>query len=130
MMNDDQLWGAIDRQRVRVADLLEGLTEEQWRQPSLCDGWTVRDVGAHLTLQQLTIRDALRFAVRHPSLVRDVNKVIHVSARLQAAALTTEEIVATIRSMVGQRRHNVELTVYSPYRHPGTRSRHRHPAWP
>jgi uncharacterized protein (TIGR03083 family) len=37
-----------------------------------------------------------------------------VSARLQAAALTTEEIVATIRGMVGQRRHNVGLTVYSP----------------
>jgi uncharacterized protein (TIGR03083 family) len=114
MMDDDTLWGAIDEQRVRVADLLEGLADDQWSQPSLCDGWTVRDVGAHLTLQQLTIGDALRFAVRHPTLVRDVNKVIHVSARLQAAALTTEEIVATIRGMVGQRRHNVGLTVYSP----------------
>ena len=114
MMDDDELWGAIDRQRIRVADLLEGLTDEQWGQPSLCDGWTVRDVSAHLTLQQVTIGDALRFAVRHPTLVRDVNKVIHESAKLQAAALTTEEIVVRIRGTVGQRRHNVGLTVYSP----------------
>ena len=111
-MDDDALWGAIDHQRVRVADLLERLTDQQWRQPSLCDDWTVRDVGAHLTLQQLTIVDALRFAVRHPSPVRDVNKVIHESARLQAATLTTEEIVAAIRAMVGQRRHNVGVTPF------------------
>ena len=114
MMDDDTLWGAIDHQRVRVADLLEGLTDDQWSQPSLCDGWTVRDVGAHLTLQQLTIGDALRFAARHPTLVRDVNKVIHESARLQAAALTTEAIVARIRGMLGQRRHNVGFTAYAP----------------
>lgn len=112
MMDDDTLWGAIDRQRVRVADLLEGLTDDQWSQPSLCEGWTVRDVGAHLTLQQLTIGDAMRFAVRHPTLVRDVNKVILESARLQAAALTSEAIVARIHGMVGQRRHNVGVTPY------------------
>ena len=110
MMDDDELWGAIDHQRVLVANLLEGLSDDQWSQPSLCDGWTVRDVGAHLTLQQLTIGDALRFAVRHPTLVRNVNKVIHESAKLQAAALTTEAIVARIRGMLGQRRHNVGVT--------------------
>lgn len=34
-------------------DQLEQLSEQEWRQPSLCEGWTVRDVAAHLTLQQL-----------------------------------------------------------------------------
>jgi uncharacterized protein (TIGR03083 family) len=35
-------------QRRRTADLLSGLTSEQFRQPSLCAGWTVHDVAAHL----------------------------------------------------------------------------------
>lgn len=39
----------ITAERRRVADLLAGLDDEQWAAPSLCDGWTVREVGAHLT---------------------------------------------------------------------------------
>jgi uncharacterized protein (TIGR03083 family) len=38
---------AADERR-DLADLLDDLTPEQWLQPSLCDGWTVRDVVAHL----------------------------------------------------------------------------------
>lgn len=39
----------IAAERRRVADLLAGLDDEQWATPSLCDGWTVRDVAAHMT---------------------------------------------------------------------------------
>lgn len=35
-------------ERRDLADFLETLTPEQWDQPSLCSGWTVRDVVAHL----------------------------------------------------------------------------------
>ncbi|MBG6095402.1 maleylpyruvate isomerase family mycothiol-dependent enzyme [Nocardioides luteus] len=35
-------------ERHDLADFLETLTPEQWVQPSLCSGWTVRDVVAHL----------------------------------------------------------------------------------
>ena len=41
------------RSGVGLAGLLADLSEREWRRPSLCDGWTVRDVAAHLTLQQL-----------------------------------------------------------------------------
>jgi uncharacterized protein (TIGR03083 family) len=34
-------------ERAEFADLLGGLTPEQWNVPSLCDGWTVRDVATH-----------------------------------------------------------------------------------
>ena len=54
-MDDDELWQAIDAQRGRLVALLGELTEEQWRRPSLCDGWTVRDVAAHLTFAQSTL---------------------------------------------------------------------------
>ena len=75
-MNDDEIWTAIDIQRLRTAELLESLTEDEWGQPSLCDGWTVRDVAAHLTLQQLGLRDVLRFALRHPTSMLGINRVI------------------------------------------------------
>lgn len=35
-------------ERRDLADLLQTLTPEQWAAPSLCTGWTVRDVVAHL----------------------------------------------------------------------------------
>lgn len=36
-------------ERARLAGLLAGLTPEQWAHPSLCTGWQVRDVVAHMT---------------------------------------------------------------------------------
>jgi uncharacterized protein (TIGR03083 family) len=38
----------VTRQRLRLAAMLAGLTDEQWGQPSRCEGWTARDVVAHL----------------------------------------------------------------------------------
>jgi uncharacterized protein (TIGR03083 family) len=37
-------------EREELIDLLETLTEEEWATPSLCEGWTVRDVAAHLAV--------------------------------------------------------------------------------
>jgi uncharacterized protein (TIGR03083 family) len=107
----DALWAAIDDQRARTADLLEQLTEEQWRRPSLCQGWTVRDVAAHLTLQQLGVRDVAAFVARNPGMLRSVtlNAVIHDSALVQSR-LPTEEIIGRIRAMIGSRRHNTFVT--------------------
>lgn len=103
----DAMWTAIDDQRRRTANLLEQLTEEQWRQPSLCQGWTVRHVAAHLTLQQQRVRDIASFVARNPSMLRSVtmNRTIHHSAVIQSQ-LPTEEIIHRIRAMIGSRRHN------------------------
>jgi len=35
-------------ERLALIDLLEGLDEHEWTTPSLCEGWTVQDVAAHL----------------------------------------------------------------------------------
>lgn len=37
-MDDDAIWAAIDRQRLRTTSLHAQLCEYQWRQSSLCDG--------------------------------------------------------------------------------------------
>ena len=44
---DDQL-APVVRQRRRMETMLAGLSDEQWRAPSRCDGWTVQDVISHL----------------------------------------------------------------------------------
>ena len=108
----DAVWAAIDDQRARTAHLLEQLTQEQWEHPSLCEGWTVRHVAAHLTLQQQSIRDAMAFVLRNPRMLRSVtlNATIHDSAVLQAQLLSTPEIIARIRAGIGSRRHNAFVT--------------------
>ena len=105
-------WGAIDDQRTRTVDLLEGLSTEQWDHPSLCEGWTVRHVAAHLTLQQQAIRDVAAFIAHHPRMLRSVtlNATIHDSAVLQAQLLSSQEVIARIRAMIGSRRHNALVT--------------------
>ena len=108
----DAVWGAIDDQRTRTVDLLEGLSSEQWDHPSLCEGWTVRHVAAHLTLQQQALRDAVAFVAHHPRMLRSVtlNATIHDSAVLQAQLLSSQEVIARIRAMIGSRRHNAFVT--------------------
>ena len=40
-------WANAATARREFADLIEGLTEEQLNQPSLCAGWSIRDVAGH-----------------------------------------------------------------------------------
>jgi len=43
------IWPVIHAERKSLAGDLRPLTEEQWDAASLCPGWTVRDVLAHMT---------------------------------------------------------------------------------
>ena len=43
------VWPTIHAERKALAADLEGITDEQWATPSMCSGWTVRDVLAHMT---------------------------------------------------------------------------------
>jgi uncharacterized protein (TIGR03083 family) len=108
----DALWAHVDDQRRRTADLLDRLRPEEWDHPSLCEGWTVRHVAAHLTLQQQRLRDVVAFVARHPRLMRSLtlNASIHDSAVVQAEVLSCDEIIARIRGMIGSRRHNAFVT--------------------
>jgi uncharacterized protein (TIGR03083 family) len=42
-------WPFIHAERKALMADLGGLTEQQWDSPSLCEGWSVRDVVAHMT---------------------------------------------------------------------------------
>jgi uncharacterized protein (TIGR03083 family) len=47
---DSQLAGMIAAERGDMAALLRGLPEQSWNAPSLCAGWRVREVVAHMTM--------------------------------------------------------------------------------
>ena len=107
VMTRDQVWETIDAQRVAVADLLEGLSADDWQQPSLCAGWTVRDVAAHLTLQQIGPRGAIAMMIRWRG---SLEQTIRDTARRRASALPTRRIIAEIRATAGSRRHIIGVS--------------------
>ncbi len=49
-MDAETSWRVIEQERLSLAVLLEGLPDEQWNAPSLCEGWRVKDVAAHVAL--------------------------------------------------------------------------------
>ncbi|MBC3194171.1 maleylpyruvate isomerase family mycothiol-dependent enzyme [Pseudonocardia sp. C8] len=106
-LDRDRVWQAIDAQRTALAAVLEDLSGDEWQQPSLCPGWTVRDVAAHLTLQQLGPGDVLRTLLKWRG---SMDRTIQHVARLRAAELTTGQIVAEIRGTIGSRRRNFGVT--------------------
>ncbi|WP_205718583.1 maleylpyruvate isomerase family mycothiol-dependent enzyme [Actinomadura sp. WMMA1423] len=58
----DDVWAMVHAERAALIEDLSRLDDEQWDEPSLCDGWTVHDVVAHLVDTARTTR--LGFAVR------------------------------------------------------------------
>ncbi|HNM10229.1 MAG TPA: maleylpyruvate isomerase family mycothiol-dependent enzyme [Mycobacterium sp.] len=108
-MNTNEIWRYIDDQRAGLADLLESLTPEQWVAPSLCEGWRVRDVAAHLTHSQMgparVVVEALKSGFRFDPMI---NRLALEDNRSQA------EIVAALRAMVGSRKHIVGTKPLDP----------------
>lgn len=98
-MTDDEIWRHIDQQRSDLADFLETLTADQWSTPSLCDGWTVRDVAVHLTQSAAPWRRLAFEAVRSGFRFNDM-----VARVAREDTSTPDEVVATLRAMVGGRR--------------------------
>lgn len=52
----DDVWPMVHAERAALIDDLARLEDEQWREASLCDGWTVHDVLAHLVDNARTTR--------------------------------------------------------------------------
>lgn len=44
------LQAAVAAEFTRLADVLDGLADVAWDTPSLCAGWRVREVVAHMTM--------------------------------------------------------------------------------
>jgi uncharacterized protein (TIGR03083 family) len=96
-MNEILAW--VKAERLSVADLLESLDDHEWDVPSLCAGWTVRDVAAHLTLSTRTtffgtLKGIIRARGSWDRMTADV-------ARQRATRFTPAELIAQIRETAG-----------------------------
>jgi uncharacterized protein (TIGR03083 family) len=99
-MDPDEVWRTIDTERAGLADLLEDLSPAEWAAPSLCPGWRVRDVAAHLTLSHMPPASAVVEALRARG---SFDRMVHDSA-VRQAALPCAEFPRRLRAMVGSRR--------------------------
>ncbi len=98
-MERAEIWSAVDDQRRALVRLLEDLSEGEWRQPSLCERWSIRQVAAHVALQNTTwpmMPQAVAATVRHGGM----NGAIRALA-CRHAELPTEVIVTEIRDRIG-----------------------------
>lgn len=100
-MDREAMWLALDGERAAAVKLLESLTSAEWEHASLCAGWRVREVAAHLTLGPgMRIGGAVvEFARARGSF----NRMVDSTARRKAAA-PTGQLVADLRGLVGDRR--------------------------
>jgi uncharacterized protein (TIGR03083 family) len=96
----DEPFAVIADERRAFADTLETLTPEQWANPSLCEGWLVKDVAAHLLVGPTTSMPTFLAAMATSRFdFHTANR--KVTARL--ADRSTEEIVALIREHADSR---------------------------
>jgi uncharacterized protein (TIGR03083 family) len=65
-LDRESSWRVIEQQRLAIADLLADLTPDEWEHPSLCTGWRVREVAAHIAMtpQKPPLRAMLTAAAR------------------------------------------------------------------
>lgn len=89
-MNRDRLVDATIRERRHIADLLDGLDAAQLATPSLCGGWDVKTVGAHLvSVLAGGTRRVNWWTVRLGSADRAMDELARRYARLSAAEIAT-----------------------------------------
>jgi uncharacterized protein (TIGR03083 family) len=100
-MDDAAVWDAVSARRRQVVTLLRDLTPQEWEQPSLCEGWTVREVAAHLAMAEASLGSALVAFVRAGG---RMNRMIHDTAVRRAAQRSTTEVVDEIAATIGSRR--------------------------
>ena len=99
-MSRDEVWQAIDDERGSLAALFDNLSEQEWETPSLCAGWRVRDVAAHLTLSQMGLIPAVVAAARARG---NFNRMVHDTA-VRQARLPVREYAPRLRAMAGSRK--------------------------
>jgi len=102
-MDSEESWQVIAGQRLALADLLAGLSAEEWERPSLCAGWRVRDVAAHVAMapQVLSIRTMAVEGLRAGGRFHRLN---HDMAVRHARSRPAERLVAELREHASSRR--------------------------
>lgn len=112
-MDRDALWGHIHHERTALAITLRTLTPEQWQHPSLCEGWTIKDVAAHvISTPQMGFRRTMGLFARN--LGRGYNTMIFRETKRMSEAQSTDEILAAFETYATSRRKVATTTTVEP----------------
>ncbi|WP_410876792.1 maleylpyruvate isomerase family mycothiol-dependent enzyme [Nocardia sp. A7] len=90
--------GMLIEERAELVALLRGLSEQEWETPSLCAGWRVRDVVAHLLQDTLS---PLRYAGVVVKSLGSVNRTNNAIAQ-SFSALPTAQLVDKLDNESGR----------------------------
>ena len=99
MTDDTDLQPVVAAEFLTLADLLGSATQAQWDTPSLCAGWRVREVIAHMTMAARYPQDKFTDELRRYGF--DFGRLSNEIAS-RDAALPASELVANLRSEVMQ----------------------------
>ena len=88
--------------RLLAADMFAALTPGQWRTPSLCAGWTVREVAAHLLEPLEAEVGTLKLLVYLVRYRGSLDRMVDDTAR-RVAARPTDELVTGLRERASTR---------------------------
>jgi uncharacterized protein (TIGR03083 family) len=95
---NDSLARETAAERERLADLYAGLSPAQWAAPTLCAGWRVREVLAHVTMPYR--HSGLRVLSGILAARGDFNRFADHIARTDTARLSDAELLACLRANV------------------------------
>ena len=98
-MDETEIASAVQRERLRLCDVLDVLRPEEWAALSLCAGWTVREVVAHLTVPtRATWPQVLVGAMRARG---SFDRMATAWARQRTTRFTSAELVGQLRETAG-----------------------------
>ena len=102
-----QVWDLVAVERRTLADFLETLSAEEWAVDSLCAGWTVRDVAAHVAWGNTS--PPLKTVT---AIIRGGFRANAVNARLgrEWGRKPPPEIIARLREIASSRVHTPGIT--------------------
>lgn len=87
-MTDDDLQPLVAQQYSALAELLDGLEPARWDTPSLCEGWRIREVVAHLTMPARYNEEAFMAELRNDDF--DFTRLSNRIATRDASLPTTD----------------------------------------
>lgn len=101
-MDRDEILAWVKAERLSLADFLDDLDDHEWQAASLCPGWTVHDVAAHLTLStRATLLGTIKGMIRARG---DWNRMEADLARERAVRFGPGELIAQLRETAGSAR--------------------------
>ncbi|MEY2396949.1 MAG: hypothetical protein QOJ00_123 [Actinomycetota bacterium] len=96
-MENTKVWASVAAERIALSDVLLKSDDAAWDAPSLCGGWRVREVVAHLVVLA-EAKSRFAFLARGMLVDPRPNRSIDKMARRTAMDATPEELCARLRS--------------------------------